>query len=241
LPDWSIRGFFNGEAPLEKAKKRLSLFLIFFLLLLAAGGLLLLPFMGELESDTFRETFSAQIAGLGLWGVALFYCIQVLQNLIAFIPGGPWQVIAGAAFGTWRGLFILQAGVLTSATIIFTLVRRFGSAPFTRFLGADITETWGFLKDEKKTARAVFILFIIPGLPKDAMTCLVALTKLPLAVFLPVSLAARFPGMLLSVMMGDAAMQGNWHLFAAVFGITAVAGILGIQFKERVKKALFRA
>jgi hypothetical protein len=34
--------------------------------------------------------------------------------------------------------------------------------------------------------------------------------------------------------MGDAAMQGNWVLLIVIFGLTGLAGILGIQFRERI-------
>ena len=219
---------------MEKASRRLIIFVIFFLVLLAVAGLLFLHFAREIQTPEFREMFSSWIESLGFMGVLLFFCIQVTQNLLAVIPGGPIQVIAGAAFGTWKGLFILQAGCITAAFIIFTLVKKFGSPLITRFLGADVLEAWAFLKDEKKAAQLTFILFIIPGVPKDALTYVAATTKFSLKQFLPISIIARFPGMFLSTLMGDAAMQGNWVLFAIIFGITGAAGILGIQFKERI-------
>lgn len=219
---------------MEKAKRRSLIFLIFFFSVLGIMTLLLLPFMRELETPEFREMFSAWITELGFRGILIFYFIQVTQNMIAIIPGGPIQVIAGAAFGTWRGLFILQAGVITSAVIIFALVKKFGNPVITRLLGANVADTWAFLKNEKKTEQVTFILFLITGVPKDALTYIAATTRFSLLQFLPISLIARFPGMLLSTLMGDAAMQGNWVFFTLLFGITAIAGLLGIQFKDRI-------
>ena len=54
--------------------------------------------------------------------------------------------------------------------------------------------------------------------------------------FTVISVLGRFPALLSSTIMGDAAMQGNWVLFFVVFGFTAVFGILGIHFKERIKQ-----
>ena len=144
------------------------------------------------------------------------------------------QVIAGAAFGVWKGLFILQAGCITAAIIIFAMVKKFGNPLMIRFLGENVVDAWTFLKDEKKAAQLTFILFLITGTPKDALTYIAAMTRFSLVQFLPISIIARFPGMLLSTIMGDAVMQGNWVLFAVVFCITGVAGILGIQFKDRI-------
>jgi len=193
-----------------------------------------MPVMRNLQSPEIKEMFSSWVAELGFRGIILFYFLQVLQNLIAVIPGGPMQVFAGAAFGAWRGLFILQAGCLSAAVIIFTMVKKFGNPLMTRFLGDDLINTWSFLKDEKKTAKLTFILFLITGVPKDALTYIAAMTKFSLVQFLPISLIARFPGMLLSTMMGAALMQGNWLFFILIFAVTGITGILGIHFKERI-------
>ena len=221
---------------MEKANRRFLIFIIVFSIILAATGIVFLPFMRELENPEYRERISAFVRDLGFKGVLLFFFIQVAQNLIALIPGGPVQVIAGAAFGTWGGLFILQAGVIVSASIIFILVRKFNNTVVLRFFGADALETWSFLKNEKATAQLIFVLFIITGVPKDALTYIVAMTKFPFALFLPISLVARFPGMILSTLMGSAAMQGNWLMTILIFSITGTAGILGIHFRDRIIK-----
>ena len=122
----------------------------------------------------------------------------------------------------------------TYGNFSFFLVRKFAGHLITRLLGDDVMNTWAFLKNERNTAIVIFILFFIPGLPKDTMTYLVALTKFPLAQFLPVVIVARFPAMFSGAMMGDAAMQGNWFLFLLLFGFTALAGILGILFRGRI-------
>ena len=219
---------------MEKANRRFIIFIVIFFTLMGITSLLLWPFMRELQTPEFREMFSSWVASLGFRGVLIFYCLQVLQNLVAVIPGGPMQVIAGAAFGVWRGLFILQAGCITAAIIIFAMIKKFGNPLMVRFLGENVVDAWTFLKDEKKSAQLTFILFLITGTPKDALTYIAAMTRFSLIQFLPISIIARFPGMLLSTLMGDAVMQGNWVLFVVIFGVTGVAGILGIQFKDRI-------
>ena len=218
----------------KKTKWRLIVFIIIFLVLLIALSLLLLPFMRNLQTPEYREMFSSWITELGFKGVILFFLLQILQIVIAVIPGGPIQIIAGAAFGAWKGLLILQAGNIAAAVIIFALVRKFGHPLIARLFGNDIINSWSFLQNEKRTAQAIFILFLITGTPKDALTYLAALTRISLVQFLVITMIARFPGIILSTLMGDSAMRGNWTLFVLVFGITGLAGILGIQFKDRI-------
>ena len=219
---------------MEKAKRKFLIFIIIFSFLMLVISLLFLPFFKNLMNSDYQERFSLWVKELGFKGVLILFGLQVLQIVIAVIPGGPTQVIAGAAFGTWKGLLILEAGCIAGTIIIFFLVRKFGKPLLLRFFGEDLLSTWGFLSSEKKTATVTFILFLLPGMPKDFLTYFAPLTRLSLVQFTLISALARFPAMLASTVMGDSVIQKNWFLFLLVFGITALAGILGIQFKDKI-------
>jgi uncharacterized membrane protein YdjX (TVP38/TMEM64 family) len=225
---------------MEKLKRRFIVFLILFLVLTGVLGIIFWPFIKNLQNLEYREMFSAWVAGLGFKGALILFGVQVLQIVVAIIPGGPVELIAGAVYGAWGGLLIIEAGCATATVIVFFMVRKFGLPLIRRFFGADVLNTWGFLKDEKKTALLTFILFLVPGTPKDTLTYLAPLSRLSLVQFTLISVFARFPAILLTTVMGDAAMQGNWVMLCLVFSLTAIAGILGIQFKERFIKRIAR-
>ena len=219
---------------MEKAKRRFLIILIVFFLHPLILGPLLWPIIRDFQSAEYQEAFSAWVASLGIWGVLILFGLQVLQIVVAMLPGGPTQIIAGAAYGVWGGIAILQVGCAFATVLIFLLVRRFGAPLVVRLFGSSMVETWGFLSSEKKTSQVAFILFLIPGTPKDLLTYVAALTRLSLPQFLVISLVARFPAMFSSAVMGDAFVQGNWITLFLVFFITGLAGILGIQFKDRM-------
>ena len=219
---------------MEKTKRRFIIFVICFLLLTGILGLIFWPLIKNLQNTEYREAFTVWVEKLGIGGVLVLFGLQVLQIVVAVIPGGPMELIAGAAYGAWGGLLILEAGCAAATVLIFFLVRKFGSPLIVRFFGADAINTWGFLKDEKKTALVTFILFLIPGTPKDTLTYFAPLTRLSLVQFTLISVFARFPAMLSTTLMGDAVMKGKWILFLLVFGLTAVVGILGIQFRDHI-------
>ena len=220
----------------QKDKLRFIIFLVLFCLLTGVLGLIFWSLISELQKPQFQEAFSAWVSGLGLKGVFVLLGLQILQVVVSVIPGGPVQIIAGAAYGVWGGLFIIISGCTAATMLVFFMVRKFGLPLVKRFIGASALETWGFLASEKKTALVTFILFLIPGVPKDTLTYLAPLSRLSLVQFTMISIIARFPAMLSSTVMGDAAIQGNRVLFSAVFGITFLAGILGIQFKDRIAR-----
>ena len=219
---------------MERTKRLFIIFLLVFLLLTGVLGFVFWPLIKNLQDSEYREMFTVWVEGLGYKGILILFGLQILQVVVAVIPGGPVELIAGAAYGVWKGLFILEAGCAAATVIIFLVVRKFGKPLVIRFFGTDVANTWGILKDEKKTAFVTFIIFLIPGTPKDTLSYLVPLTKLSLVQFTIISVFARFPAMLSTTIMGDAVIQGNRLIFFLIFGLTALIGILGIQFRERI-------
>jgi len=225
---------------MKKVKLRFIIFLVLFFVLTGILGLAFWPFIKNLQNPEYREMFSEWVSALGFKGILVLFGIQVLQIVVSVIPGGPVQLIAGAAYGAWGGALIIETGCAAATMIVFFMVRKFGLPLIRRFFGDDVLNTWSFLRDEKKTALVTFILFFIPGTPKDTLTYLTPLSSLSLVQFTLISVFARFPAVLMSTVMGDAAMEGNWIMFIIIFTLTAVIGILGIQFRERFIEQIVR-
>jgi len=219
---------------MRKATRRFITFLAFFLLISCVATLVTWPFIRNLNTPEYQELFGEWVAGLGFMGVLVLFLAYIVAVLVAPLPGGPVQMLAGAVYGTWGGLLIMMIGWVAGTLLIFSMVRKFGLPLVRRFLGDDMISEWGFLSNEKKTSIVVFILFLIPGLPKSFLAYMGPLTGLSMAQFTVISVLGRFPALLSSTAMGDAAMRGNWPVFFAVFTLTAITGILGIQFRERI-------
>jgi uncharacterized membrane protein YdjX (TVP38/TMEM64 family) len=218
----------------EKSKRIAIIFIGLFVIATGVLAILFWPFIRQLEDPEYRERFSAWIKGLGLKGVAILFGLQVLQIVVAVIPGEAVELIAGAAYGAWGGLAICIAGCVAATLIIFCIVRRWGRALVLRLFGAEKTGAWTFLEDVKKTRWVVFLLFLIPGTPKDMLSYIVPLSKLTAAQFILISSFARIPSILTSTIMGDSMVRGNWLMFLLIFLITALTGFLGMQFRDRI-------
>jgi len=67
-----------------------------------------------------------------------------------------------------------------------------------------------------------FLLFLIPGVPKDILCYIAGLTPMGYFFFLGVSAVGRLPGIIGSSMIGGAARSSQW----VTLGILSVAAIL---------------
>jgi uncharacterized membrane protein YdjX (TVP38/TMEM64 family) len=200
----------------------------------AGVWLLLRPFIANLRLSEYREQFSAWINGLGVKGMAILLGIQALQIVVAVIPGGLVEILAGAAYGAWGGFAICILGCLIAGAGIFLTVRIFGVPLVERFFGKKLTGAYSFLGNAKKVSLALFILFLIPGVPKDALTYIAPLGSIKLGRFLLIATAARSPAILMATMLGSSVLQGNWTLIALLFAATALTGIAGLLYGGRI-------
>ena len=118
--------------------------------------------------DQMIESIQSQ----GPVGVLILLGLQLLQIIVAFIPGEVVQVAAGMLYGPLFGTLIILLGCVISSSLIYTLVHKLG-APFVRAM-VDEKHLVKFYEFERsgKLNLIVFVLFLIPGMPKDVFTYL---------------------------------------------------------------------
>jgi len=130
------------------------------------------------------------------WGIlapVIFIGMQALQVIIAPIPGEVTGILGGYLFGEWVGLLYSTIGLTVGSLAAFTVGRWLGAHYVQRLVSPEIWRKLGFIV-EAEGAIICFVIFLIPGLPKD-MTCyLFGLSPMPFWVFAVVSTLGRIPG-----------------------------------------------
>ena len=182
------------------------------------------------------EYFRTRIADKGIWGKAVMIGIFMLQIVFAFLPGEIFEVCAGYAFGAWEGTVLCLIGVTLSSSCIFLIVKRFGLKVVTLFFPMDKISRWTFMKSSKKRNLITFMLFLIPGTPKDLITYFMGLTPMNLPTFLLLTVPARLPSLLTSTITGG--MLGNESYFAALilYAVTLVLTLICVILYRRETK-----
>ena len=215
-------------------KKRVLILGALFVLLVAGLTVFLFPYVQKLRDPQVQLLVETWVRKVGVLGWLAMFGVQMLQVVIAFIPGEPVELIAGALYGAAGGLALCTLGCVTASALIFLLSKRLGKSVLDSLFGAEKVKDWKWLYDSQRMELVTFILFLIPGTPKDMLTYVVGVTNMRVGKFLLISSLARIPSVLSSTMIGSSLRQGNWVLTLVVFIITAVIGVVGITCKDRM-------
>ncbi len=190
------------------------------------------------ETEQFREWVNAH----GFVGKLAFIGMQVLQVVVAIIPGEPLELGAGYAFGVFEGLALCLIGVFIGGALIFAFTRYFGMKAVEAFFPKEKIESVKFLQNEKRLELIAFVLFFIPGTPKDLLSYVCCLTPIKWHRWLLITTFARIPSIITSVVAGNALCSRDYKLAviigAATLVISAVGLIIyGVITKKRRDKA----
>src|SRR2546430_3333390 len=135
------------------------------LLLVIGGGVLW--HTGVLHRISSREHLIALLRGGGATGALLCVAVQFLQVVIAVIPGELTSLAAGYVFGPWRGFLYSAIGVTLGSAFNFWFARVVGRPALERLIGRDKLAKIDRSLAGAKSRSAMFLLFLLPGLPKD--------------------------------------------------------------------------
>lgn len=159
--------------------------------------------------------------------------INIVQVLLAFLPGEPVELASGYAFGFWEGtaLCLVASGLATSA--IYWATRRWGWKLVGLFFDRSLFDRFSWLKSAKRLELIMLIVFLIPGTPKDFLTYFAGLTNMR---FLPVVLIATFgriPSIVTSTIAASAVGSGNWPLVACTLVASAfLLAVSGLMYRR---------
>ncbi len=182
------------------------------------------------------EDFKAFIDSFGFAGILVGLGVQMLQVMVALIPGEVVEIGLGSAFGAVKGTLFCMLGVAVASALVFLAVKRFGVRLVELFFPREKIDSLRFINSEKKLKRMVFLLFFIPGTPKDLLTYFVGLTRMKLSDFLVVSLIARIPSVVSSTIGGNLLSEKDYVSAAVLFAVTGAVSLLGILLYDLVVK-----
>jgi len=221
-----VRPTTDEEKELLKKKRIVGVVILAVVVLLIVGLTFWVgsPLLNAIKNKTsFRQWMQER----GFLKYPLMVGIMALQVVIALIPGEPIEIGAGFIFGAWGGAALCLLGAALGSVIIILAVRRFGRQFVRLFFTDKQIENVRYLSDPRKRDAAVFIMFLIPGTPKDVLTYVSGLVPIHLGKYLAITTLARIPSVLSSTLGGSMLGQQEYRLAVIVFVITMAISLVG--------------
>ena len=189
----------------------------------------LFPVMKNLSTKQGQIAFKEKVTNSGIYGLFLLFIIQVAQIFLFILPGEPIEILAGMCYGwIWGTIFIMFSSAII-ATLIFWLVRKIGRQFVYDFSDEEKIkkiENNKIFQNPQKIELIIFILFLIPGTPKDLLTYLSGLLPIKMNRFIIISTIARIPSIITSTIAGANIAVGDWKKAILLYGIIVAVVLL---------------
>lgn len=228
--------FHSSQPENIRRRKILSIILLVGIIVLFS---LIAYFVGRPLVREFREnpeSFREYVKSHGPLGPLMMMGVMALQVIVAVIPGEPFELGAGFVFGWFQGTVLCLAGSAIASALVYLAVRKWGVKLVELFFPREKILHYSFLQNEKKLNLLVFILFLIPGTPKDLLTYLVGLTPMKLSSFLILTTVARIPSVVSSAVTGNFAHHERWTAAIITYAVTIVISIGCILWYRHISK-----
>lgn len=215
----------------QKTKKIKTFKIIIFILVITICSYAvyyLFPIMKNIATPEGKLEFKEKITNSGITGVLMLFGLELAQVFLLILPGEPLEILAGMCYGTVGGTIFLLISVFIITTAIFYMVNKFGHKLLYEIFDKekiDKIENSKIFNDSKKIEIIMFILFFIPGTPKDLLVYMGGLLPIKPLRFILISTFARLPSIISSTLAGSKIMQGNWKSIIIIYLITLALAI----------------
>lgn len=230
---------------LTKQEKKLAIartlitFVVVILMIVAT--MYFLPMVSKLSDEVYRTEFKNKINSMGIKGVVFVLILQILQIVVAVVPGQPMEIVSGMLYGTWGGMLLCLVGIFIGTTLVFYIVRKVGVSFIHLFFSPEKIDELRKSKVFRNPAKfelLMFIIFVIPVIPKDIFIYIGGLSPVRPKRFLLVATLARIPGLFITVFAGNRLSEGNFVTVVILVAVFLIAGVIGYFISSRAQEKI---
>lgn len=172
--------------------------------------------------------------------IFVYIGLQILQVVISIIPGQVFQMAAGYLYGFWFALLYAMIGAVIGTAISFMLAKLLGRDFLHLFFGEEKMSYYISRLNSKQGYTLVFLLYLIPGLPKDVVSYAAGVSEIKFKPFLILSAVGRLPGMVGCLLFGMLLNHENYIGMGIVAAVAVIAFLLCIIYRKKIDKYLDR-
>jgi uncharacterized membrane protein YdjX (TVP38/TMEM64 family) len=184
-----------------------------------------------------RPQLKRLISSFGPYSPLAYILIQILQVVIAPIPGGAVEFLGGYLFGVKAGFIYSMIGVMVGSWAAFSIARIFEKLAVEKFVSSQTMKKFDYLIGHEGVILS-FLLFLIPGFPKDALCYILGLTPMHTGIFLFIATVGRIPGTLIACLQGGKAFEHQYKTFLVLLGMSALIILVFYIYHDEIHRAI---
>lgn len=212
----------------QKVKIFKLIILIVAIVIIVYNTIYLFPVIKNISTHEGQEIFRQKISNSGISGFLMLFSLQIAQIFLAILPGEPLEILAGMCYGGIGGTIFILVSVFVTTTVIVLLVKKYGKKLVYEFFDKnkiDKIEKSKTFNNPKKIEMILFILFFIPGTPKDLLVYIGGLLPIKTLRFILIATFARIPSIISSTLAGSNIMKGDIKSIVIIYIITFLLAI----------------
>jgi uncharacterized membrane protein YdjX (TVP38/TMEM64 family) len=184
-----------------------------------------------------RQELKRLLFSFGAYSPLAYILVQVLQVVVAPIPGGAIEFLGGYLFGVKVGFAYSMIGLVLGSWLAFSLARLFEKWAVEKFVSPGTRKKFDYLIGHEGVILS-FLLFLIPGFPKDALCYILGLTPMHSGIFLVISTLGRIPGTLMACLQGGKAFDHQYKTLLILLGISTLIILVFYIYHDEIHRAI---
>jgi uncharacterized membrane protein YdjX (TVP38/TMEM64 family) len=167
----------------------------------------------------------------------IFIFLQIIQVVAAPIPGELTGILGGYLYGPFWGTIYSTIGLTLGSWIAFMLARFFGEPLLENVVKKEVFEKFDHFM-EHKGLLVSFLLFLIPGFPKDYLCYIMGVSRIPTGTFIIISTAGRIFGTIMLSIMGAFASNGQYTFLIVILIIGVAIFVTAYYYHDKLIEIL---
>jgi uncharacterized membrane protein YdjX (TVP38/TMEM64 family) len=163
----------------------------------------------------------------------VFILLQIIQVVAAPIPGELTGILGGYLYGPFWGTIYSTIGLTLGSWIAFMLARFFGEPLLENVVKKEVFEKFEHFM-EHKGLLVSFLLFLIPGFPKDYLCYIMGVSLIPTGTFIIISTAGRLFGTIMLSVTGAFAGNGQYTFLTVIMILGVVIFIAAYYYHDKI-------
>lgn len=186
------------------------------------------------------ENIKSYIISYGRLSSFAYIILHMLQVVVFFIPGEVMEIVGGYIFGIYYGSILSVFGILAGSFIAYSLGNFFGVRLIYKIIPESSIKYFRNNFGDKSINLAIFIVYLIPGMPKDALAYICGISNIDRRHFLTYSTLGRIPCIVISSYFGERLGSGDFKMVIIISVVMTILFVIGFIKGDNIIRKITR-